>query len=142
MSEEKDASSTESAPQGGPRAIVAGHGEFAAGLVSAVEQITGRGGQLVPVAVMGLGAEEIESTLRAKMSEHGLHVIFTDLMAGSCSMAARRLLRALPDAVLVCGTNLPILLDFVFADQASPAEAARHAVERGKAAITVMGTKT
>ena len=34
-----------------PRAIVAGHGEFAAGLVSAVEQITGRGEQLIAVSV-------------------------------------------------------------------------------------------
>ena len=31
-----------SGPVGGPRAIVAGHGDFAAGLVTAVEQITGR----------------------------------------------------------------------------------------------------
>ena len=34
-----------------PRAIVAGHGEFAAGLVSAVQQITGRGDQLIHVNV-------------------------------------------------------------------------------------------
>jgi mannose/fructose-specific phosphotransferase system component IIA len=43
------------------------------------------------------------------------------------------------DAVLVAGANLPTLLDFVFAEGRSPSEAARHAAERGKAAITAHG---
>ena len=107
----------------GPRAIVAGHGEFAAGLVSAVEQITGRGSQ------------------RDRMVASGIRVVFTDLQAGSCTMAARRVLRGLTDAVVVCGTNLPLLLDFVFNDQATPSEAARHAAERGRAAIALVGSK-
>ena len=122
------------------RAIVAGHGEFAAGLVSAVEQITGRGNQLVAVAITGLGAEDIERMLRDRMVETGIRVVFTDLQAGSCTMAARRILRGLTDAVVVCGTNLPLLLDFVFNDRATPAEAARHAAERGRAAIALVGS--
>jgi N-acetylgalactosamine PTS system EIIA component len=123
----------------GPRAIVAGHGEFAAGLVSAVEVITGRGAQLIPVAVPGLCAEDIEQLIRDKMKESGVKVIFTDLQAGSCTMAARRILRGSQDAVLIAGANLPTLLDFVFADQMSAIDAARHAAERGRAAITVVG---
>jgi N-acetylgalactosamine PTS system EIIA component len=137
MSEPQDAAVASGA--GRARAIVAGHGSFAAGLVSAVEQITGRGHLLAPVAVTGLGAEDIERTLRRLMAETGARVIFTDLQAGSCSMAARRLLRGVPDALLICGTNLPVLLDFVFADDVAPAEAARHAAERGRAAISVVG---
>ena len=122
-----------------PRALVAGHGTFAAGLVSAVEQITGRGALLIPVAVTGMGAEEIEQTLRSLMTESGVHVIFTDLQAGSCSMAARRLLRGVPNAILISGTNLPVLLDFVFADDLAPADAARRAAERGRQAIGIAG---
>lgn len=125
--------------QDGPRAVVAGHGDFAAGLVSAVDQITGRGAQLVPVAVHKLSVEDIEHVLRARMLENDLRVIFTDLQAGSCTMASRRLLRGIEDAVLVAGTNLPTLLDFVFAQGRSPADAARHAAERGRAAIVVHG---
>jgi PTS system N-acetylgalactosamine-specific IIA component len=123
------------------RAIVAGHGEFAAGLVSAVEQITGRGDQLVPVAITGLGAEDIERLLRDHMIATGIRVVFTDLQAGSCTMAARRVLRGMTDAVVVCGTNLPLLLDFVFNEGAAPSEAARHAAERGRAAIALVGSK-
>jgi len=122
-----------------PRAIVAGHGEFAAGLVSAVEQITGRGGQLIAVSVAKLGVEDIEKLLRTRMQESNVKVIFTDLQAGSCTMASRRILRGVDDAVLIAGTNLPILLDFVFSEGKSPPEAARHAAERGKSAITAHG---
>ena len=130
---------TSSADRPHPRAIVAGHGEFAAGLVSAVQQITGRGDQLIPVAVYSLGVEDIEALLRKKMLEADVHVIFTDLQAGSCTMASRRILRGMDDAVLIAGINLPTLLDFVFTEGKTAPEAARHAAERGRAAITVHG---
>jgi PTS system N-acetylgalactosamine-specific IIA component len=122
-----------------PRAIVAGHGDFAAGLVSAVQQITGRGGLFIPVSVLKLSVEDIENLLRARMQEANVRVIFTDLQAGSCTMASRRILRGMDDAVLIAGTNLPTLLDFVFAEGRTAPEAARHAAERGRAAITVHG---
>ena len=122
-----------------PRAIVAGHGDFAAGLVSAVEQITGRGAQLIAVAVQKLSVEDIERLLRDRMLQTQVRVIFTDLQAGSCTMASRRILRGMDDAVLIAGTNLPILLDFVFAEGRTAPEAARHAAERGRAAISVHG---
>lgn len=121
------------------RAIVAGHGEFASGLVSAVQQITGRGDQLIPVSVHHLGVEDIEELLRQRMIETGVRVIFTDLQAGSCTMASRRILRGMHDAVLVAGANLPTLLDFVFAESRGAPEAARHAAERGRASISVHG---
>ena len=128
-----------SGPVGGPRAIVAGHGDFAAGLVTAVEQITGRGWQFVPVAVHQLSVQDIEELIRQRMLDAAVQVIFTDLAAGSCTMAARRILRGMPYAVLVAGTNLPMLLDFVFAEARSAPEAARHAAERGRTSITVHG---
>ena len=134
MSSEGKASGTEVRH----RAIVAGHGEFAAGLVSAVEQITGRGEQLIPVAVHKLGVEDIEALLRQRMVEANVRVI-TDLQAGSCTMASRRILRGMDDAVLIAGANLPTLLDFVFSEGRTPAEAARHAAERGKSAIAAHG---
>ena len=123
-----------------PRAIVAGHGEFAAGLVSAVEQITGRGAMLVPIAVHQLSASDIEELLRQRMLDGGIRVIFTDLQAGSCTMAARRILRGMPDAVLIAGANLPTLLDFVFAEGVAPSAAERRSAARGRSAITVVGS--
>jgi PTS system N-acetylgalactosamine-specific IIA component len=123
----------------GPRAIVAGHADFAAGIISAVQQITGRGDQLVAVSVQHLSVGDIETLLREKMVESDVRVIFTDLAAGSCTMASRRILRGMEDAVLVAGANLPTILDFVFAEGKSAPDAARHAAERGRAAISVHG---
>jgi N-acetylgalactosamine PTS system EIIA component len=68
-----------------------------------------------------------------------VRVIFTDLQAGSCTMAARRVLRELGDGVLVAGANLPMLLDFAMSTNPSAAAAAAAAAERGRAAVSVHG---
>jgi PTS system N-acetylgalactosamine-specific IIA component len=121
------------------RAIVAGHGEFATGVVSAVAQITGRGEVFVPMTNRGLGADEIERTMRQQLLETGARVIFTDLPAGSCTIAARRIQRDRGDVVVVTGANLASLLDFVFHSEATPADAASHAADKGRASLTVFG---
>ena len=121
------------------RALVAGHGEFAAGLISAVEAVTGRGATLEAIRVQGLCGEDIEQRLRDRLQATGAGVVFTDLQAGSCTMAARRLLRDVAGVVLVSGTNLPMLLDFVMSSAPDSHDAARAAVERARSAITFLG---
>jgi len=124
---------------GNPRAIVVGHGEFAGGLVSAVGQICGMADKLVVLSMMGMTPEDIESTIRDELDRTGARVIFTDLPAGSATIAARRIVKEDPGIVLVSGVNLATLLDFVFSTAASPTEAARAAAERGKASLIVVG---
>jgi N-acetylgalactosamine PTS system EIIA component len=96
-------------------AVVAGHGDYAVGMLSAVEQITGRGSAFVPVSNRGKSPPELEAELAAQLDATGARVIFTDLPAGSCTMAARRLQRARPDVVLVTGANLAVLMEYLFA---------------------------
>ena len=120
------------------RALIAGHGDFAEGLRSAVVQISGRDDVFVTLSNRGLSAADVERVMREQVEAAGLDVIFTDLPAGSCTMAARRVQRARPHVVVVMGANLAALLDFVFAsDEASPPEAARHAVEKGRGSIVL-----
>lgn len=121
------------------RAIVAGHGAFAEGMISAVQQIAGRDDVLVGLSNLELSAEGVERAMREQVASSGAGVIFTDLPAGSCTMAARRLQRERPDLTLVVGANLPALLDFVFHADLDPAEAARHAAEKGRAALVISG---
>ncbi|HVE80083.1 MAG TPA: hypothetical protein VNA89_14550 [Gemmatimonadaceae bacterium] len=121
------------------RAVVAGHGEFASGLVSAVAQICGREAVLIPLSNSGLAGDDLEATLRAELDVPGTDVIFTDLPAGSWTIAARRVVRERPGIILVTGVNLATLLDFVFHGELAASEAARHAVEKGRASIGIPG---
>jgi N-acetylgalactosamine PTS system EIIA component len=130
----------------GPRAVLAGHGDFAAGLASAVAQISGRDDVFALVSNRGRSGDDIERVLREALDALGASVIFTDLPAGSCTIAARRLQRERPGLVLVTGVNLATLLDFAFAapaDDADPAAAdaasAAHAAEKGRLSLNVVG---
>jgi PTS system N-acetylgalactosamine-specific IIA component len=123
-----------------PVAIVAAHGELAAGLVSAVQQITGRGGLFLPMTNANLGAAEIERAVLELVDTRNIRVIFTDLPAGSCTIAARRVVAARPHVVLVTGASLPLLLDFMSHEEMDPAQAATHAVDRAvRSLMTVPG---
>ncbi|MBI1808449.1 MAG: hypothetical protein HYR75_01015 [Gemmatimonadetes bacterium] len=120
----------------GPRAIVAAHGDFAAGLISAVQMITGQGAAFRAVSQVGLDAASLEVVMREAVVSHGATVVFTDLPAGSCTIAARKATRDLPDVAVVTGANLPMLLDFVMKDGAGR-EGAERAAAKGRDAITV-----
>jgi PTS system N-acetylgalactosamine-specific IIA component len=126
-------------PPANPRAIVIGHGDFAAGMITAVDKITGQGAALLALSVQDRSLSQIEEWLRENLSASGAQVVFTDLQAGSATMATRKALRDQPHVVLVVGANLPMLLDFVLSNAGTPVEAARHAAERGRTAIVVHG---
>jgi len=100
-------------------AVVAGHGRFADGLVSAVEQITGRGAAFVPVSNTGLSPSDLEALIGSSLDSTGARVVFTDLPAGSCTMATRRIQRLRSDVVLVTGANVAVLMEFLFAAESA-----------------------
>ncbi len=123
-----------------PRAVIAGHGDFAAGLVSAVQQISGKGSVFAAVSNAGLSGADIESVIAQKLDVTGATVVFTDLPAGSCTMSARRLQRARPGLVVVTGVNLAAALEFAFRpDDESSVAAATAAADKGRATLTVVG---
>lgn len=117
-----------------PRAILTGHGDLAQGMLSAVEVVSGRQGAFLPLTNRDLDRTGLESLLREVLTATGARVVFTDLPGGSWTLAARRLQREFHDLVIVTGTSLPALLDFAFSDETHTA-AARHAVEKGRAAL-------
>jgi N-acetylgalactosamine PTS system EIIA component len=122
-----------------PRAIVAGHGTFADGMLSAVEQITGRSDLFMGLTNRDLSARDVEQLLRERVEASGVRVVFTDLPAGSCTMAARRIQRDQPALSVVTGVNLATLLDFVFSSDAGDENAVQHAAEKGREALVVTG---
>jgi PTS system N-acetylgalactosamine-specific IIA component len=134
----------------GPVAVVAAHGDLAAGLVSAVAQITGQGALLAAMSNRGRGPAELEAELRALVDAAPVRAVFTDLPGGSCTMAARRVQRDRPGLALATGVNLAALLDFVCsavaAEDTDPAAAPdataatmARALDRGRASIMTLG---
>ncbi len=130
-------------------AVVAGHGRFADGLISAVEQITGRGAAFVAVSNTGLAPAELEKRVDLALDQSGARVVFTDLPAGSCTMATRRLQRVRNDVVLVTGANVCVLMEFLFSAEAAMAASvggvadvaalANAAAEKARQTLVVTG---
>jgi PTS system N-acetylgalactosamine-specific IIA component len=121
------------------KAIVAGHGTFADGMLSAIEQITGRTDVFIGVTNRDLSAQGVETLIKDVLAQSGATVIFTDLPAGSCTMAARRIQREQPAVAVVTGVNLATLLDFVFHAESGDVHAVEHAADKGRAALVVTG---
>ncbi|MBW3533801.1 MAG: hypothetical protein KY453_01075 [Gemmatimonadetes bacterium] len=103
-----------SEPVAAVRGIVFTHGRMAEGMVDAVRTIAGTPEEaLVPLSNEGRGPESLMDELD-RLAGDAPAVIFTDLQSGSCAMAARLSCRGRAPRAVVCGANLPMLLDFVF----------------------------
>lgn len=120
---------------GGVRGIVLAHGDMARGVVDAVSHIAGIGGDfLVPISNKGLGPDALAEEI-VRMAGDGPTIVFTDLQSGSCGFAARRCLQAMPQIVVICGVNLPILLEFVMRRQMPLEQLVPFLLNKGRAAI-------
>ncbi|MDQ3083171.1 MAG: hypothetical protein M3R07_13275 [Gemmatimonadota bacterium] len=122
-----------------PRAIVAGHAAFPEGIISAVDQISGAGGLFIAVSNKGLCGDDIEEVFRAAAEPDGIKVFFTDLPAGSATLAVRRMMRVDSSIVLITGANVATLLEFAFCSGDDPVAAARQAADKGRAALMTHG---
>lgn len=117
--------------------VVVAHGALAHGLVSAVERIVGEAsGTLRPLSNEGLSPEELRARIEEVANGHPA-VVFTDMESGSCGLAAKNCCRGRAGRVSVGGVNLPMLLDFVYAERDRPGELGRRMVERGRGAISL-----
>ncbi len=118
------------------RGLVVSHATLAEGLVQSVQKIAGmEAGVLLPVSNEGCGPEALQKAVAAQTGT-GPVIVFTDMPSGSCAFAARRLTLDRPDTAVVCGVNLPMLLDFVFHRDLPLPELVDRLVNKGKAAIT------
>lgn len=101
--------------------VLVSHGKLAQGLLDALQGITGSREDVIPLDNEGLTPEALEQRLADVVAGHPA-VVFVDLPSGSCAFAARRLQAKHPRIAVVCGVNLPLLLDFVFHRDLSLAE--------------------
>ncbi len=101
--------------ESGPvRGIVVAHGAMAEGMVDAVRRIAGGGADaLSPLSNDGTNPAELKALIDEAAGD-GPVLVFADLHSGSCGLAALSTCRDCGNRAVVCGVNLPILLDFVF----------------------------
>ena len=132
-----DASPGTDAPAAtGVRGVVIAHGPMARAMVDAVRRIAGGAADaLHPLSNDGKSPVELRAALDDLMGD-GPVVVFVDLQAGSCGMAALSSCRDQARRVVVCGVNLPMLLDFVFHRELPIDEVVSRAIEKGRSSIT------
>ena len=116
------------------RGVVVGHGDLAAAMIHAAEEITGVRGLLAPVSNVDCSRDDLEARVKAAVGSEPT-VVFVDLPGGSCFFAAMRGLGRLPNARVVAGVNLTMLVDFVFHRDSGLDDAATRAREVGSRAI-------
>lgn len=117
------------------RGIVVGHGGMPSGLVDAVRHIAGnQAGDLVAVSNQGRSPQQLADELNEAAGDVP-SIVFADLRAGSCGIAAAYCCRSRETRAIVCGVNLPMLLDFVFHRDLPLDELVERLVEKGRDAI-------
>ena len=122
-----------------PVALLVTHGVLGDELVRTVEAILGRQTDVRTVSNSGLSAETLVSGIEAIVRELPAAapiVLFTDLAAGSCGIASRRV--ATDGRVLrkIAGVNLPMLLEFFHYRDALPLDELLPRLEtKGRAGI-------
>jgi len=115
--------------------VVVAHGSMAAGLVEAVRAITGSDADaLIPISNARLSPAALADQVRSACGTMPV-IVFTDLPSGSCGFAARLLTREIGSMAVICGVNLPMLLDYVTHRDLPLDELVARLVEKGRASI-------
>lgn len=125
-----------------PVALLVTHGTLGEEMIRTVGAILGPPTDVETVSNHGLSAdglaEAIESRLAA-IPERVPVVLFTDLAAGSCGIASRRVGRGGRDLRKITGVNLPMLLEFFhYRDTLSLDELLPRMEAKGKAGIVLL----
>jgi mannose/fructose-specific phosphotransferase system component IIA len=113
---------------------------MARGLVDAVRKISGQEDALSALSNEGRSPAALREALDELLGD-GPAVVFTDLQAGSCALAAVSS-SGRPNVVVVCGANLPMLLDFVFHREMPLDALAERLVGKGREGIRSLRLKT
>jgi len=103
--------------------LIVSHGEFAGGLRSALELITGAVSGVVVLQAYVEENQSVESALAELLADGEEWIVFTDLLGGSITNQVVRTAAELGmmDSVhIVAGMNLPLVIEVIMADPETP----------------------
>ena len=118
------------------RGLIIAHASLAAGFAAAVRQIAGVSDDVIQaISNDGLGPAELLQKIKAAAGDSPV-IIFTDLPSGSCAFTARKVSADRPGTGIICGVNLPVLLDFVFHRELPLQPLVERLLDKGKVGIS------
>jgi mannose/fructose-specific phosphotransferase system component IIA len=94
--------------------VVVTHGKLADELVRTAELIVGKQEDLFPISGSDLCDEHVVERIRGILEERERPeiLVFVDFSGGSCCINSVRAVEGVPEAKVISGVNLPMLLDF------------------------------
>lgn len=121
--------------------VIAGHGSFPQGLLSAAERIVGRQEGVVTISNDELSVQALQEKLKQGLTGvHNRVYIFIDIAGGSCFTAARSLIPSHPDLVFIAGVNLSMLVTYLsYRSKLSGKELVKKTLEAGQRGIQNFG---
>lgn len=125
-----------------PIALLVTHGTLGEELVRTVASILGGQTDVETVSNTGLSADGLAEAIERRLAglpDGAPVVLFTDLAAGSCGIASRRVGRGGRALRKITGVNLPMLLEFFhYRDTLSLDELLPRMEAKGKAGIVLL----
>jgi mannose/fructose-specific phosphotransferase system component IIA len=116
--------------------LIIAHASLAEGFAAAVERITGAGPDVLrPLSNEGRGPEALAEAI-ADVAGDAPVVLFADLGGGSCAFAARKMALQRPGTAVICGVNLPVLVEFVFRRELPLPALVERLLEAGRGSIS------
>lgn len=126
--------------------LVVTHGGLGEELVRVVSLVLGPVDDLGFVSNRGRSAKDVTAAVRDWISARpdggaGGVIVFIDDFGGSCANAAQLAVQGGPPSAILTGVNLAMVLDFLtWRDSLSVPELARRLVEKGRQAISQLGS--
>lgn len=117
------------------RGIIIGHGDFAESMLKTAEQIVGKQRLVEVVSNAGLSCSLLNNKLKHVIGQKRKReaIVFVDLPGGSCTISCFNLLKDEKNLSIICGINLPILIEFfMLRDKYSAQELVPILVKKGK----------
>jgi mannose/fructose-specific phosphotransferase system component IIA len=116
--------------------LIIAHASLAEGFAAAVERITGAGPDVLrPLSNEGRGPDALAEAI-AEVAGDAPVVLFADLGGGSCAFAARKMALQRPGTAVICGVNLPVLVEFVFRRELPLPTLVERLLEAGRGSIS------
>ena len=106
------------------RGVIIGHGSFAEAMLKTAMQIVGEQPLIDVVSNTGLSGTLLNEKIKRVIQRDTEHetIVFVDLPGGSCTISCFNLLKNIRDLDVICGVNLPILLEFFMLREKYPAK--------------------